>query len=278
MSTRIRLEPLDKPLLMLMAVRQQQALGVVIATYGSGAKRARLLSCWVRPDVRNQGIGTALLQRMQHLLKHEGCTHVEVHYRSNWNGTPAFEQILQRLQWSPPTCKHVLCVHDDMPRLLQAPWLQRAKVPDGITLFPWTDLSAAEAEDIRRTQVRDAWFDAALNPFQLAHILEPTTSFGLRQEGRVVGWVVRHKVKPDTLQCTALVAHTGAPFGCGLALLRHTIATQVGLGIPKSSYMIDGTNHKMIAFMRRRLAPYGMTEAQNRVAEKRLTATNDLPA
>ncbi|MEM9667259.1 MAG: GNAT family N-acetyltransferase, partial [Bacteroidota bacterium] len=269
-SKRLALHAVHDPVLMVMAVAQGQPLGAVVAEHAPDAVKGRLLSCWVRPDRRRQGLGTALLLRLEALLAERGCTTLEAPYRSNWASTAAFEGLMQSLGWAPPRCAQVLCVNHDLPRLLQTRWLQRAALPDGVEVFPWADLTAAEAEVITRTQDAEAWFDSVLTPFQLEHLLEPTTSFGLRQSGQVIGWIVRHRLRPDRLQCTTFAVRRGAPYGCGLALLRHSIAAQVDLGIRDASYMVDANNRKMLAFMRRRLAPYGMTEAENRIGQKKL--------
>ncbi|GAB5522064.1 MAG: hypothetical protein RhofKO_43150 [Rhodothermales bacterium] len=267
-SKRLALHAVHDPVLMVMAVAHGKPLAAIVAEHAPDATEGRLLSCWVRPDHRRQGLGTALLLRVEALLAERGCTLLEAPYRSNWAGTIAFEHMMHRQGWAPPRCAQVLCINHDLPCLLQTRWLQRATLPPGIEVFPWADLTAAEAETITRTQDADAWFDNVLTPFQLEHLLEPTTSFGLRQAGEVIGWIVRHRLRPDMLQCTALVVRDRAPYGCGLALLRHSIAAQVNLGVPNASYMIDANNRKMLAFMRRRLAPYGMTEAENRIGQK----------
>lgn len=267
-SKRLSIQTVHAPVLMIVAVEHGRAVGAVIAEHAEQATNGRLLSCWVRPDRRNEGVGTALLQRVEDLLRSRGCTELKVQYRSNWTGTAVFEHMLKRSGWRPPYCSQLLCVNHDLPRLMQTPWLQRAQLPEGVTMFPWEQLTSDEKDALNRTQATESWFDNVLTPFQLAHIFEPNTSFGLRQGGEVIGWIVRHLVRPDTLQCTALTVRSSAPYGCGLALLKRTITTQIDLAIPNASYMIDAKNRKMIAFMRRRLAPHGMTEAENRVAYK----------
>ena len=77
------------------------------------------------------------------------------------------------------------------------------KLSDEYEIFPWTELKPEERAEIRRSQSEKPWIPPGLEPWMHdSHSFEPVSSVGLRYQGRVVGWVINHRVSPSTVRFT----------------------------------------------------------------------------
>jgi ribosomal protein S18 acetylase RimI-like enzyme len=148
-------------------------------------------------------------------------------------------------------------------RLAAAPFLRPRPLPAGWELFPWRELSAAERRDVVERQQRGEWFPPALSPFQMEERIEPELSLGLRRDGRVVGWLICHRVGADLVQLTSLfVAEGHRQAGRGLALAAAGLERFLAAGIPRAIFMVDVENRSMRRFFERRLRPHLAGEAE----------------
>jgi GNAT superfamily N-acetyltransferase len=136
-------------------------------------------------------------------------------------------------------------------------------LPAGYEVFPWSELAAAERREVIERQQRAEWFPPALSPFQMEERLEPALSLGLRHAGRVVGWLIAHRVGDDLVQCTSLFVEAGhRRAGRGVALLAAGVERFLASGIPRAIFMVDVANPAMLRFFERRLRPHLAAEAE----------------
>ncbi len=99
---------------------------------------------------------------------------------------------------------------------------------------------------------------ARFNPFLEEDKLEPLNSLGLRYQNRVVGWVITHRIAPDTIRYTQMFVYPDTqPLSRSILLLAKAIQLQVeAKQATKGTFRVDMDNKPMVKFVYRRLAPY----------------------
>ncbi len=263
---------ITEPLVTMAASHQGHFIGLALAEVRPAGDLARVLSLFVAPEHRRRGVGDTLLAHLEHALAREGCTEVMLAYRSDWPSVPAIERLLQRHGWTPPQTRMLIC-KASTERIVEAPWLDRASLPAGFTLFPWSELTPQEREAIQRRQETEGWYPPVLTPFQEEERLEPLNSVGLRYKGRVVGWMITHRTAPDTIQYTSLFVEPELQGqGRALPLLAEAIRRQVAVGdeVPYGIFQVEAENEVMIKFVNRYLRPYLISLAELRRSRKSL--------
>lgn len=249
--------------------------GLALAYTPPGAGTGRVLSLVVTPGHRGQGLGTALMERLEGALREGGCKQVRTKYTCDSPSTPAFERVLQKRGWEPPALDHVVCRVErrDAERF---PWLN-APLPDGFTAFPWAGLSEAERQAIRDEQAERPWYPEALSPFAEPEIFEPSTSLGLRRGGRAAGWMITHRIAPDTVRYSSLFVRKECRGGAAaFPLLAMAIRRQMADPTQcRGLFLVHAENARMARLMRRHLAPYAASVIEQRTAVKRFDLPSD---
>ena len=199
----------------------------------------QLLSMFVDPKFRDQGVGTALVNALETLIRERGFAYVEAVYMTGRPGTEAIERVLAKRGWSPPVTRTLtvrffpamIAAQDWFPPVLNS-------APE-CEVFPWTELTEEQRAEIRRTNQEDRWIPPGREPWE--HDLdgfEKQSSVGLRFQGAVIGWVINHMVADDMVRFSCAFAREGeeAPNRFH-ALMAHSIQRAAGAGIKLGTFV-----------------------------------------
>jgi GNAT superfamily N-acetyltransferase len=236
----------------IAAFQEQQCVGLVLVEIIPATNHMDMLSYFVSPTHRQQGIGTQLLCRLQKLAVKLNCPHIQAKYQATELTHIALDPIFAKLNWSAPEMEFLL-VESTTERIKQAPWMHRYPLPGAFTTFPWLELTSTEAEQLQQRQD----YPKALSPFTDDPRLEPLTSLGLRYQNRVVGWMITHRIAPDTIRYSTM--YVEPPFqklGRGVSLFIESLQRQIDSPIAKGKYAVAKENMPMIRFVQRHAAPY----------------------
>jgi GNAT superfamily N-acetyltransferase len=228
--------------------------GLALAEVGP---TARLLSIAVRPSFRGRGIAQALLERIEAELADAGCARIETVFIAGQASTPALEHVLAARGFSVPTPRMLVC-RSTIVRLRQAAFVETPLPKGAGDVFAWAELSAGEREAIVEEQRASAFYPEWASPFGDEARVEPTNSLGLRRGGRVIGWMVTHRILPDTVRYSRLFVRPGTASGAGIALVGRAIrlhAERLAPGAPLASMDLAASNRMMLNFLARRLRP-----------------------
>ncbi|WP_309232639.1 TIGR03032 family protein [Cylindrospermum sp. FACHB-282] len=201
-------------------------------------QQAEIISLFVLPEYRHQGIGTRLVAYLERELAQQGCVEIILSYSTSTLTNVALEPLLQKLHWQPPQINLVLG-KTATEKIAQAPWLNKYPLPPTFEVFPWLDAGLS------------------LPPNVEAHRLEPLNSLGLRYRGEVIGWVLTHRVAPDTIRYTTFsIAEAFEKRGRGVSLLAEAIHRQVNSGVPYLTGSVSYRHPRLLQFVERHLTPY----------------------
>uniref|UniRef100_A0A8J7CWI9 TIGR03032 family protein n=1 Tax=Desmonostoc muscorum LEGE 12446 TaxID=1828758 RepID=A0A8J7CWI9_DESMC len=201
-------------------------------------QQAEIISLFVLPEYRCQGIGTRLVAYLEQELAQQGCVEITLSYSTSTLTNVALEPLLQKLHWQSPQINLVLG-KTATEKIAPAPWLNKYPLPPAFEVFPWLDAGLS------------------LPPNVEAHRLEPLNSLGLRYRGEVIGWVLTHRVAPDTIRYTTVsIAQAFEKRGRGVSLLAEAIRRQVDSGVPYLTGSVSYRYPRLLQFVERHLTPY----------------------
>jgi uncharacterized protein (TIGR03032 family) len=222
------------------------------------SETAEIISLFVLPEYRHQGIGTKLAAYLERELAQQGCLELILSYSTSSLTNTALEPLLQKLDWQPPQTTLVLG-KTATENIAQAPWLNKFPLPPVFEVFPWCEAAGLP-----------------LPPTAEDRPLEPLTSLGLRYRGEVIGWVLTHRVAPDTIRYTTLeMAEPYQSRGRGVSLLAEAIRRQVNSNVP---YLTGSVSHKyprLWQFVGRHLMPYLTGVGEVRQTSKLIHCTSN---
>lgn len=263
------LEP-QSPIVAIAASDSNQPIGLALAKVVPGARSCEVLSIFVKPNYRQQGIGTALLQRLETELYQYHCDRAELVYVTGNSTTPSLERLLQKCHWSDPKPR-MLVGKTTTDTIANAPWMKRTNLPIAYRLFPWQEITPAERTALEQQQQTNPWIPSQLMPFQHEQNLEPLNSLGLRYQGEVVGWIITHRLDPDTIRYTSgFVRPDLQRAGRYISLLANAIQLQIDAKIPNGIWTVPFVYPAMVSFVRQRMTPYLISIEESRTASKSL--------
>ena len=238
-------------------------LAEVFSTQPQTPPEVEVISLFVLPDYRHQGIGRGLIKTLEMGLTALGCGQIKLIYKSTVITNLALEPLLKRQKWQ--TQVNFLLGKTTTEKVSQAPWLKKYPLPNKFTVFPWSELTDADQK-----QIENLDYPTALSPFSNTPA-EPLNSLGLRYENQLVGWMVTHRVASDAIRySTMFVDKRFQRLGRGISLLSQSILRQVDSTVPYCLFAISQENPQMLKFVHRHLEPYVMEVTNSYVAFKQL--------
>jgi GNAT superfamily N-acetyltransferase len=234
-----------------------QPIGLALAEIRPDGRSAEVLSIFVQPTHRQQGVGTALLARLAAELSLRGCDHAYLVYTTGQPTTPALERLLQKNNWTSPQPRMLVC-RSTTKFIANAPWMQRKMLPAAYQIFPWQDITTAECLAIQQTQAASPWIPKDLYPLQPEPNLELLNSLGLRYQGQVVGWMITHRLAPDTIRYSyGFIRQDLQKMGRLISLIANAVQLQIDAEtIPNGIWVVSCDRAPMIQFVRKHMAPY----------------------
>lgn len=247
----------DTTVFAIGATQKQNPVGIVLASYHHILHHVYIHHLFVDPSHRNRHIGRRLLERMKEKTYHAGGRFFFLNYELEDPTTPALEKVLQATEWKGTRPYLIRCLYDmyhfDMP------WLHRNyPMPEEFQEFSWTTLTDQDRNQLQQ-ELHHQMIPLAVSPFFDEERLEPINSLGLRYKGRVVGWMLTHRIAPDTICYTALYVDRSFHFsGIPMKLLSDSIHIHLKNLTPWGVLEIPllQVHSSWIRFAKRRLIPY----------------------
>ena len=237
------------------ATADGRPIGLALGGIPSGADAAELLSVYVRPEARNVGVATELLRGIESDFRGAGAKSVTGTYMTSNPTIPALERALAKAGFPAPE-RRSIAVRFLPEEPARCVWYRKARLPEGATIFPWTELTGAERDWLQRSQADHAWIHPDLEPWRFDEGFDPSSSFGMRKDGEVVGWVVNHFVSPELVRFTvAFMRRDLALRGASFPLYVESLKRLQGRGLT-CTFITASQFPAMNRFILRRVCPF----------------------
>ncbi len=198
-----------------------------------------------------------LLEKITHLLKEQGNSVLTLKVNGDSEKTRSLISLAKQKGWSGPRpylSRYYFDVQNFHP-----PWFERTySFSKNVTPFLWKERTLKEEKDVLQ------WADQSqippsVSPFFWPEPLENLNSLGLRYRDTLIGWIVTHRMDPETIRYTALYCDPNhRAKGDIIKLLIQSIKLQQHSSIPRSLFEINHqlVEPKWIDFVQQRLAPH----------------------
>ena len=245
------------PLILVTASAGGHDIAAAVAEINESAENAEIISLYVAPEYRQQGIGARLINLMEMAAARKKCHLMEIKYRSDWDACQALEKIIGRQGWLPPKNSRLL-FKTTIDRIGQAPWLrEQPPLAEGLELVPWKEITAGDRQHIADRKESEDWYPGRFSPFLEENQTEHINSLALRQNGIIAGWLVTHRTGRNTVQYSSLfVDETLRGRQNALALVAEAVDRQIRSGIPELIWMIESRDTGIQRFIEKHVQPW----------------------
>lgn len=255
----------------VLATRDQQPVGLMLATYGQSPTQARIHTFAVHPDHQKQHVGTEMLKTLEDNLKQEGCLLLEGYYRSHWGSVPALTQMLANNGWETPK-QDLVIVRGEPHQTLHLFPKEPLPLPDGYSFGQFVDLTAADRAYIKAKKEQENWYADEFDPFVYEDSINPRSSLVVRHEGKVMGWVISHLITKDTNEFTSLfIDNNHRPFRLAHLLVRETITRQHEDEIPYFLITSKADGNPMVRLLLRHIPTHDVFASSAYYSRKKLS-------
>ena len=253
------------------AVDGNQPVGLLLAEIEPDGTSAIVLSIFVKPSHRQQGIATALLNQLEQAVRPWDVKQLQLVYITGKPTTIALERLLQHSHWTSPTTSMIVC-KSTTDRIADASWMKQYRLPSSFQISPWSEVTAADVHQMEQQQLDNPWIPADLAPSRQEGTLEPINSLGLRHQGQIVGWVLTHRLDLNTIRYTcSYIRPDFQRMGRLVPVYVEAIRRQHQAGICNGIWTVPVHHPAMFKFVKHRMVPYMTTVEETRRVTKMLT-------
>ena len=229
-----------------------------------------VLSLFVAPAFRGQGIATRLLAGVEDFASRAGAIELSGTYMTGSPSVPAVERVLAKREFDPPVLRRIIFKFSP-ENAAECRWFKQARMPADASIFKWAELTREELAWLKQSQAERQWIHPKLEPWNWDLNFDPETSFGMRKDGEVVGWVINHRLSPGVVTfTTAFMRSDLARRGASFPLYVASLMPLMGSGV-LCVFMTDPAEfHSMARFMLKRGSPFAQSTVETRGVSKRL--------
>lgn len=167
---------------------------------------AEMLSLFVSPEERRQGLGRRLTAALAAELAREGAASVRAVWTSGKPSIEHFERILALEGWTPPQPRTVSVRFRPEEMLTLSLFSPRhlAALDSGLELDSWASVSPEELAATRAANEAKPWITPGLEPWSYDEKIpyDAATSVAARLRGELVGWVLTQRIDDRLLRWT----------------------------------------------------------------------------
>ncbi len=239
---------------------------------GDQEDAGELLSLYVLPAARRQGIADRLVSRFEDAVRDAGLSRLQTVYTTGKPGAGIFEHLIAGRRWSPPVTR-MLVVKFTVAEAMTTTWYQKYRRRSSFEFFPWKELPRDELRRLQDSQAATGWIAEDLVPWKFAHrACEPHSSIGVRLDGEIVGWVINHQTGPESVRFTcSYIRRDLARRGRIVPLYSESIRRLSETSLTRCTLTVPMHHREMVAFVKRRCAPWVSFVGETRGSEKDLT-------
>lgn len=244
-------------IIMLQAGPAQHPTGFLLARQGE------LLSLFVTPSMRGQGVGCHLLQAYEDELRRRDVSRAHTVWTDGTPGALAFAALLARARWSAPQARMVI-YGASFERLGLALWMNAfSQLGPEFWLGSWEELAPTQLTALRQVVRFEGWVPPELDPFKFTGVgmdgaaAEPAFNLACTFHDEVVGWNLAHRLDANTLRISCTLVRPDLQHHLVmLALWREVFRRNQDAAYSRVSWGVAVMREPMVAFNDRHFAAY----------------------
>ena len=227
-----------------------------------------LSDIYVLPTYRRVGIGMGLLAAGESAIAQANLGRIKTLYRPN-EQTPAFEALLLKQGWQPPRTSHIVFWTTRELDALNLEWVQKLRFEPPYEVVSWPSVTEADLKAIAKL-VEEGRCPSFLSPFgRPMDAWDGETSFVLRHEGDVAGWVCTVREAPLRLLIDILFVYPPRQ-RLGKMLIGEVTRRCWQIGMEDMYWRVAPDNAPMLEWSRRSFPNTILDEYEEWVSEKEL--------
>lgn len=245
------------------------ALGCLPAEGEERRRVGELLSIFVHPARRRQGVAGRLLEHFERQIAEAGAHQVETTYMTGDHSIESVERLLASRGWSPPRARMTV-IRFTVEEAMSTPWYGRYRRRQQMDFFPWIEVTDEELARLRASHRATGWIAEDLVPWQFdRRAVEPCSSLGMRVGGEVVGWVINHLMPSGAVRFTCSFVHPDLKRrGRIVPAYTESIRRLAEAGYSRCTFTIPSHHPEMVSFAKRWCAPWGSFIGETRRSTK----------
>jgi GNAT superfamily N-acetyltransferase len=253
-------------------LQNEAPAGLALLVTIPSASEAELLSIFVSPRLRRSGIALELMQRTLAYCETHRIQNISATYMSGQDSTQTLENIFNKTGWTAPQTR-MLVVRCSLDSIKSAPWLNRYALPKGYEVLPWAQVTTAEREALRVSNLEKPWIAPDLVPFDFEENYEPVTSVALRVNGTILGWCLNHVVDGVLRFTCSFLRRDLQRLGRIVLLYSQSVSRAPAAGLSVGMWTVPIGHAGMVNFARKHMQPYSIFFGETRGVTVHLDAT-----
>lgn len=180
-----------------------QPVGIALATAHTKVHTSHIHLLFVDERYRSEGLEKELLIHLTAELQKLGVTLSTYTYTTQDPYTQLIEKTFHDQHWNGPRPLLIECLFKRKD--FNPDWLHKViELKEGFQEFPWKNLTQAENKKLiyRAEQMSIPSYVAPLE--RETDKIELGNSLGLRYKEEIIGWMITHRIIPDTIRYSAL--------------------------------------------------------------------------
>lgn len=264
---------LDRDFITLQAWNDETLEAVAFYRIHPVNQSLEVLNLSIAPESINEDLIDSTIEILEDTAKELDCTSLYLIYQGGGELEPLIDTCFEKRGWDDPENYQIRCTFDSSK--FDAPWLNYLyKLPLGYEIFPWQNLKSSERAELKELE-GGIFCPYSVSPFHNEEQISLPTSFGLRADGKVVGWLITHLTSPDMLRYDSFWTLPGhRAFGPTVKMLAEAIKVHIRKKIPYGEAEANYTkvDHRWISFFERRLVPFSIKVERLYSATKFITS------
>lgn len=260
---------IKNPILAVSVRKNNNIVGLCISEFDLGQSHSEIISFYLEPEYRNQGIGKELLNKTEQILSQKGYEEVRTYFWSSWESFEATKHMLDKEGWSKPE-KLMHVFRTDIARVMNIPWRENVVLAEGYEIVPWAWISPDEKKEIKDEQEFMPYFPESLSPFYHEEKIAYHPSLALKYKDRVVGWLITYWNTPTTLEYNNIFIRKEYRLGMRtpLEMIRVASMRQVEQGVPDILWSVGEENSLLEQYLDKKFGDYSDKATIYRASKK----------
>jgi len=244
---RIQSIPLQEPFTGVWAIEGKEIIGAVLADKKDNGV-AELFSFYVKPEKRNNKIGSQLLTLLETSLLNQRVKYVQSRYWSNWNSVWVIEKLLKKNGWDEPVLIRIIA-EGNIESYKKVSWPE-VKFSSGFSFFSFEEITSDQKAQLDQL-IENNQVPKEFNPFQHQEKMYKPASILLEHNTGIAGWNIAYRLKEDTIEYNNLyLLENYRKRGYAIKLLQESFAEQYKHKIPKVTWIVNADNQAVMKMVK----------------------------